>query len=289
MKPVSEPSIFHELLAPLPLPKGLKQFIMQTLGINQLEQIYQVARIGNESSNQAGDFCEQSLKALSSATDFSSPALQSLQNVKGPLIFVANHPFGGVDALALMLLMHRVRGDFRFVANDLLKALPELHSILIPIDISDHSTRQRNFKAWKNAHRYLKSGGALGLFPSGEVDARKSLLHSNLTQKPWASSLAKLALATRSTVIPCYFAGQNGLLFQWVGLLFPRLRIALLAREMIHYRRTVELRVGRPIGPEELSGFLHPAHAIAFLQTEVNRLSESQKSVACDIPDAVCN
>src|SRR4029453_16907277 len=52
----------------------------------------------------------------------------------GPLVVVANHPFGGVDGLALHALLRRVRPDVKLLGNYLLHRRPELRDTVIPVD-----------------------------------------------------------------------------------------------------------------------------------------------------------
>ena len=57
-----------------------------------------------------------------------------LENIpaEGPLIVVANHPLGMIDALALIHMVGRVRRDVRILGNDILTMMPALKPLLVP-------------------------------------------------------------------------------------------------------------------------------------------------------------
>ena len=52
----------------------------------------------------------------------------------GPLIFVANHPYGVLDGIVICLLAARTRGDFKILINALLCRAPELNNYVLPVD-----------------------------------------------------------------------------------------------------------------------------------------------------------
>src|SRR5215468_4922111 len=53
---------------------------------------------------------------------------------KGPLVAVANHPFGVLDGAALGVLLSRVRPDVRVMTNSLLEGIPELRDHCFFVD-----------------------------------------------------------------------------------------------------------------------------------------------------------
>src|SRR3974390_1505443 len=52
----------------------------------------------------------------------------------GPVIVVANHPFGILEGAVLATVLARVRSDVRFLANEILAFVPEIQELLIPVD-----------------------------------------------------------------------------------------------------------------------------------------------------------
>jgi putative hemolysin len=166
----------------------------------------------------------------------------------GPLVVVANHPFGGVDGLVLAALVERIRPDAKLLVSYLLACIPEMGEISFFVDpFGGPAARSRNRQSLAAAARWLKSGGALLTFPAGEV-SHLSFRSACVTDPPWSDSIARLVHRTRATVVPAYVDGRNGGAFQLAGLVHPRLRTALLPRELANKAgRSIRLEWGSPI------------------------------------------
>src|SRR5690625_2901534 len=80
------------------------------------------------------DFVERSL-ANQRVTYRVTPRELELIPVEGPLLVVANHPLGMLDALALLRLVGSVRRDVRVLGNDVLGMLPQLGELLLTVDV----------------------------------------------------------------------------------------------------------------------------------------------------------
>ena len=133
---------------------------------------------------------------------------------KGPLMVIANHPFGIIDGLILCSIVSKQRDDFKIMTHETLKFLPQLEKYILPVDFSgtDQKTVKYNLKTASNAKKHLKDGGVLIIFPSGSVSVAKSL-RSEAHDDDWKTFPAKLAHQTESGILPIYFDGKNGLLF----------------------------------------------------------------------------
>ena len=133
---------------------------------------------------------------------------------EGPLVVIANHPFGIIDGLILCSLISKERNDFKIITHETLKFLPELEKFILPIDFSSTSneTKKKNIITTREAKTHLSENGALIIFPSGSVSVAKSL-KSEAHDDNWKLFPAKLIHQTKSRVLPIYFDGKNGLLF----------------------------------------------------------------------------
>src|SRR5215472_18585333 len=80
------------------------------------------------------DFVERTLDLLG-VSYYANPRERENIPVEGGVLIVANHPLGMVDALALLQLVGSVRSDVRVLANDWLMSIPQLHKLLLPVDV----------------------------------------------------------------------------------------------------------------------------------------------------------
>ncbi len=133
---------------------------------------------------------------------------------KGPLMIIANHPFGIIDGLILCSLTSKVRSDFKIMTHETLTFLPQLGDYILPVDFSgsDKKTIKNNLKTANEAKQHLLNNGVLIIFPSGSVSIAKDL-QSEALDDDWKTFPAKLLHQTGSDVLPIYFDGKNGLLF----------------------------------------------------------------------------
>ncbi|QDU37118.1 hypothetical protein Mal4_14260 [Maioricimonas rarisocia] len=173
---------------------------------------------------------------------------------EGPLVVVANHPYGVIDGMILCHLIAKVRPDFRILINAVLEQVEEIRPWLLPIDF--HDTKEAmatNIRSRAEALRFLQDGGAVVIFPSGGVStARRGF--GKAVDADWKTFTSKLIRATSATVLPVYFHGQNSRLFQLASNLSMTLRLAMLTHEVKRqHGRRVQVVIGEPIPPEELT------------------------------------
>ncbi len=194
----------------------------------------------------AVSFYESVLQSLRLTWTAPQGQLEEIQKM-GPLVIVANHPYGLADGLILGSLLTRVRRDFKFLANPVLAhAVPE-GAVLCVNPFEEDEPRAENARALREALRWLSSGGAVIVFPAGEVAALDWSAQA-IREPQWKDTAVRLARRAAAPVLPVHIAGSNSVAFHLAGLLNPRLRTALLPRELVNKQgRTIELRVGKPI------------------------------------------
>jgi putative hemolysin len=186
---------------------------------------------------------------------------------QGPVVAVANHPFGLIEGAILPSLFLSVRPDVKVIANHLLAAMPETSPLCIYVDPygGERATRA-NRKGMKEAIAWLKQGGLLTVFPAGEV-AHLNLKERAVIDPEWNQSVARLIRITGATVLPIYFVGANSALFQLLGFLHPRVRTALLPHEFFNkHNRNIEVRIGSPIAPAKIRAYQDDVALIRYLR-----------------------
>lgn len=212
----------------------------------------------------AETFAEKCLADMNVAVQVSRADMARIPRT-GPLVVVANHPFGGVEGLVLASVMLRTRPDTKLLVNYLLGLIPEMHPICVFVDPFG-TNKQQNVKGLKECLHLLRNGGCLGVFPSGEVSSL-NLKNRSIEDPKWSTHISGLIRRTGATVVPIYFEGGNGALFQLAGLIHPRLRTALLPRATLNRRdKAVKLQIGRLISAREIGNFKTDQHVADYLR-----------------------
>lgn len=237
------------------------------------------------------DFCRQILKTI--GVDYEACPHESAQiPAGGPMVAVANHPFGGIEGLILTAILLQVRTDVRILGNYLLEHIPELAPLIIPVDPFDpRKSVLSNARALLQARRWVANGGTLLTFPSGEV-SHFFASHGRVTDPPWSRHIAQLIRATKAKTQPIYIHGRNSVLFNTMGLIHPRLRTAMLPRELANKRAmTVEISIGNPLPWKMLAEFDSDRRALEFIrcstyllkyrkECKISKMKSAFKSIA---------
>ena len=186
----------------------------------------------------------------------------------GPLVVVANHPFGTLDGLLLGALLGDVRNDFRVIANHWLLLFPKLAPYILPVEVTDHHTPvESNLNTLRSSLHWLRQGRVLLAFPAGEV-AHFRWRSGAVEESPWSSGVVRLAMRTGASILPVHIEGTNRYRFHLAGLIHPRLRTALLPREMMAKQDTrIRLRIGQPIRPTHWAQVPQPKALTAMLRS----------------------
>jgi putative hemolysin len=198
---------------------------------------------------------------------------------KGPIIMVANHPFGAVDGLIVGDLLTKARSDVRILGNRLLARIPEVRPWIIPVDTNARPDAARaNIGSLKHVIRWVRDGGALAVFPSGTVSHLR--LGSGISDPAWHPNVAALVRLTGATVVPVFFEGQNSMLFHLAGLLHPAFRTALLPAETVKRKHsTIRLRIGRPVCSEKCARYPEDEALIQYLRFKTYALQRRESPV----------
>ncbi|MGA2920302.1 MAG: GNAT family N-acyltransferase [Candidatus Sulfotelmatobacter sp.] len=206
---------------------------------------------------------------------------------KGPVVVVANHPFGMLDGALLAVLLARVRPDVKVMTNYLLRDVPELaqHCIFVDpfesVDAPRADRIQTNRRALWEALIWLRNGGMLAAFPAGEV-SQWQFPQGPIADPGWNDTTVRLIRRTGATALPVYFCGRNSVSFHLFGMIHPRLRTAFLLQEFLQQAgRTVEVRVGSEILHDSVAGIEDDREAIEYLRWRtylLARRSRTEKS-----------
>ena len=261
-----------------PLPAAVEGALERVLGIRDIRKVYGQLTAGTDERPIA----EKLLQFLDVEYSASERDFDHIPR-KGAAVMVVNHPFGVLEGAVLATLLSRVRSDVKFLANGILTAIPEIRDLLIPVDPTGHaSATQTNPRGLRKALRFVEQGGLLVIFPAGEV-SHFQWKQRGVTDPRWSAAVARVlemagSRAPEMVVIPAYVNGANSVLFQLIGLLHPRLRTAMLARELLNKRRAkVEIRAGNAIPISKVLAIPSNEERIDYLRWRAYLLAERNR------------
>ena len=173
----------------------------------------------------------------------------------GRYLFVANHPFGGMDGMMLADKLINRFGDARVVVNDLLMHVEPLRPLWIPVN--KHGSQNSAY-----ARRFDEAfAGDLPIltFPAGLCSRR---IGGRIADTEWKTNFLKKAAASGRTIVPVFVEGRLSDFFYRVDRIRKALGIRFniemlwLPDEMFSQQgRHFRIVVGDPVPAEELARF----------------------------------
>ena len=167
-------------------------------------------------------------------------------------LFVANHPFGGMDGMMLADKLIDRFGDARVVVNDLLMHIEPLRPLWIPVN--KHGSQNAAY-ARKMEEEFFGERQVL-TFPAG-LCSRK--IDGRVTDTEWKTNFLKKAYASQREIVPVFVEGRLSNFFYRVDRIRKALGIKFniemlwLPDEMFSQKgRHFRIVVGDPIPVAEL-------------------------------------
>ncbi len=242
-------------------------------GLKRCQQVYSQIR----SDGTLEDFCRQALEKMGVSYQVSEQRLQRVP-ARGACVLVANHPYGGMEGVVLFHLLSRIRPDFKIMGNYLLGRVPQLREHLIEVDpFGRADSAQTNIYPLRQALQHLRQGGLLVIFPAGEVSSWKSL-RDGVVDRQWQVNVARLVRKSKAPVVPVYFPGHNGPLFQLAGMVHPLLRTFMLPRMLLrNEHQQLQPLIGNPIAAKKWPAFATDQDLSDYLRLRTYALAMERK------------
>jgi len=234
-----------------PVKRGLIRLVERATGQPTLKRLY----FENQRSPRPHEsFWQAAVRTLALDVRYDSRALARMPKT-GPVVVVANHPYGVLDGIVISWLVEKVRSDFVVLTHSALMRAPEVRDFILPIDFSATEEAQRTNLASRAAARaQLERGGVVVVFPAGGV----STAPDRLGRKPavdmrWQPFVSQLIQRSKATVVPIWFGGQNSRLFQIASHVSQTLRLSLIFHEVkARIGAILQVEIGAPISFEAL-------------------------------------
>jgi len=224
----------------LPLkPRWLAATIERLLCLHDLIRFYDQRPISKLKAGEtkASRFLQHTMNSLGASLQLLNKSRENSIPVSGATIFVANHPLGGLEGVALTQWLLTLRPDTKVLTNELLSTIPELDDVFIGVDVLSNNAKEKNLRGMRRLLKHLRQGGAVLIFPAGMVSAL-DVSDFRVRDRRWSRVAAKLMQQFDASCVPLFVEGRNSRAFYAAGLLHPRLRTLMLPREFVNCKNT---------------------------------------------------
>lgn len=220
--------------------KTSAKLIMRMLGLRKINKLYSELY-----KHKGAELTSSYFKYLNTSYHISEKEIGNIPK-EGPLVIVSNHPSGTFDGLLLIDALSKVRPDIKFMGNMLLSRIEPLKEYFIEVNPFD-SKSATNISGIRASLRHVDAGGALVIFPAGEISTYKRFF-SKIEDKSWSESVLKFIKRVNAPILPIYIDANNSKMFHLVGKIHPMLRTVMIPRETTNKRNMrVNLRIGSVI------------------------------------------
>jgi len=220
------------------LPRFVLNYLKKVIHQDDLNEI-----VRNNQDLYGLDFLDACLKGFGVKIIF-----HGLENIpaEGRWIVASNHPLGGLDGMALMWVVGKVRKDIVFPVNDLLMNISNLRGLFIPVN--KHGSNVGNARTIDET---FASDKAMLFFPAGLCSRKQK---DGICDLEWKKSFITKARTHKRDIIPCFINGRNSAWFYNLARLRAFLRIKAniemlyLVDEMFKQRdKEIVITFGKPI------------------------------------------
>lgn len=164
---------------------------------------------------QGVDFCDAVMKEFNISIE-----LKGVEHIPktGGAIFVANHPLGGVDALAIVSGLRGIRDDIKFIVNDLLLHIKNLNGLFVGVNKHGRNAAE----SLRKVDGLFATDQAIFIFPAGLVSRRKN---GKIRDLEWKKTFVTRAKRYQKPVVPVYVEGRLSHFFYLLSTWRKRLGI----------------------------------------------------------------
>jgi len=189
------------------VPGWLVRRIEKIIHQDELNEMLRIAY-----PRRGAEFCEAVIEHLGISLKTTGE-----ENLPSPdhtrVIYVSNHPLGGLDGMALIAFVTRHCGMAPlFVVNDLLMAVEPLSDVFLPVNKLGAQSRG----AIKAIDEAMKSERPLIIFPAGLCSRRRC---GKVADLQWRKMFVQKAREYGRDIVPLRFEGENSPAFYRIARL----------------------------------------------------------------------
>ena len=162
-------------------------------------------------------------------------SIDGLENIPAedePVIFVSNHPLGGLDGMIIAQMIHESRQQsaisyqrgLKVIVNELLMYMEPINELWAPVNKVGRLSREQveaQQKMWE-------SGTDVLTFPAGACSRLQRIDGKwQIRDLEWQKNFVQRAKEYRRNIVPIYFEGKNSRFFYALAYLRKKLHIKL--------------------------------------------------------------
>jgi putative hemolysin len=231
-------------------PKWLINWLKKILHENEINK-----GLENAGNKKDVEFAEYTVKDFLGAK-VESYGLDNIPKEEGMVLF-SNHPLGGMDGMALLIEVGKVRKDIQFLVNDLLLQLGRFDGVFVPINKHGINAKSQ----LERIDSIYASNCATLVFPAGLCSRLQSGEIKDLT---WTKSFVSKSIKYNKLMVPCYIEARNSNWFYKLALWRKRLGIKAniemlyLVDEMFKQKgKTIKIYFGKPFSSSLIKASNH--------------------------------
>ena len=161
-----------------------------------------------------------------------SASIEGTENIPTdgrPVIFVSNHPLGGLDGMIIAQMIHETRPrSLKVIVNELLMYMEPINSLWAPVNKVGRLTKEQaaeQQQMWESQTDVLT-------FPAGACSRLQHIDgHLQIRDLDWQKNFIQRAKEYKRDIVPIYFEGKNSKFFYILAYL----------RKILHIKINIEM------------------------------------------------
>jgi putative hemolysin len=165
----------------------------------------------------------------------------------GGVILASNHPLGGMDGIAFVQAIGKIRPDVRILVNDLLMTFNNFEPLFVPVNKFGKNSAAAN----QRIEEVYSQGHVVLIFPAGLVSRKQE---EGIKDLLWKKSFVAKAKQYNLDVIPTHISGRNSPFFYNLSNFRKRIGLKVnlemfwLVDEMFKQRKgKIHITLGKPV------------------------------------------
>ena len=161
-----------------------------------------------------------------------SASIEGTENIPAdgkPVIFVSNHPLGGLDGMIIAQMIHETRPrPLKVIVNELLMYMEPINNLWAPVSKTSLISKEQAAEQ----QRMWESETDVLTFPAGACSRLQHLDgHWQIRDLEWQKNFIQRAREYQRDIVPIYFEGKNSKFFYFLAYL----------RKLLHIKINIEM------------------------------------------------